>query len=125
MQVCKLQPSEAVGLEFDRLERFWRKLGPEEGELALGAAMEDVAILLQEAQVAFEMADLPALRLRALSLKGLSDRLGMPLLSYVAGDVVVLCHGADPQALAATAARLQRVGERSLCAVWDAQVPVS
>ncbi len=125
MQVRKLQPTEAVGLEFEQLERFWRRMGPEKGELALGAAMEDVALLLQEAQIAWDMRDRKALRMRALGLQGVADRLGMLLVAQVAGDIVALCGRRDDSALAAAAARLQRVGERSLCAVWDSQVPLA
>ncbi|MDF0599340.1 hypothetical protein P1J78_01215 [Psychromarinibacter sp. C21-152] len=124
MQVCKLQPLEAVGLEYEQLERFWRRLGPETGELALGAAMEDIALMMHEAQMAWQLGDRPALRRCAAGLRGAADRLGMPLLCVVAGDVLTLCDDGDASALAATVARLQRVGERSLCAVWDAQVPV-
>lgn len=124
MQVQKLQPCEHIGLEFDRLERIWNRLGPEQGEQALGAAMEDLAILLNDVGVSWQMSDLPALRMRALGVQGIADRLGMPLLSRIAGDVVALCGTQDDAALAATVARLARVGEQSLCAVWNAQVPV-
>lgn len=123
MQVCKLQPCEAVGLEYHRLERFWKRLGARDGELALGAAMEDLAILLREATLAWQMSDFPALRMRALGVQGIAERLGMPLLVRVAGDVIALGHDADKAALAATVSRLSRVGERSLLAIWDAQVP--
>ena len=124
MRVSKLRPAEVVGLEFERLERFWRRLGPEHGEIALGIAMEDLALLLQEARVAWEMGDRRALRMRALALQGTADRLGMPQVRTVAGDVIALCSAGDEAALAAIVERLQRLGEGSLCAVWDAQVPV-
>ena len=93
--------------------------------MAIGAAMEDLAILLQEARVAWDMADLPALRMRGLGIQGLADRLGMTLLTQVAGDIIALCGSRDDAALAATVARLLRVGEHSLFAVWDAQLPAS
>lgn len=124
MQVQQLRPKEAIGLNFERLERFWRKMGPEDGELALGAAMEDIALMLSEIGVAWEMGDAGALRIRAFSLQGMAERLGLPLLAQVAGDVIALCFGSDDSALAATVSRVQRVGEQSLFAIWDAQVPV-
>lgn len=124
MQVSELQSRESVWLEFDRLARIVDRLGPAEGELAIGAAMEDLAVLLQEAGIAWDMADLPALRMRALGIQGTASRLGMPLLSRVAGDVIALCGTQDDAALAATVSRLKRVGEHSLFAIWDAQLPV-
>lgn len=126
MQVCRLQLNEIVGLEFERLERIWKRLGPEDGELVLGAAMEDLATLLHEVMLAWEMSDVTAIRMRAFSIQGLGDRLGMPLVSHVASDVIALTtrHTGDAAALAATVARLQRIGEQSLVAIWDAQVPV-
>lgn len=124
MQVSTLLPREPVGLEFDRLERIWHQFGPEEGEIELGATMEDLAGLLHESLLAWEMSDLAALRMRALMIQGIGDRLGMALVSHVAGDVIALCGDRDDAALAATVARLCRVGEQSLIAIWDAQVPV-
>jgi len=124
MQVSTLQPREFVGLEYDRLARLIDTLGPAEGEMAIGAAMEDLAVLLQEACIAWDMSDLPALRMRGLGIQGTASRLGMPLLSRVAGDVIALCGTRDDAALAATVSRLSRVGEHSLFAVWDAQLPI-
>ncbi|WP_172297568.1 hypothetical protein [Pseudoruegeria sp. HB172150] len=123
MQVRKLLPCEDVGLMVERLEKIWLTLGPEHGEVALSAAMEDLAVLLCECNDAWTEGDPARLRLHALGLQGVAKRLGMQLLVRVAGDVIALCCMCDVAALAATVARLQRVGEQSLVAIWDAQVP--
>lgn len=45
----------------------------------------------------------------------------MTTLARVARDVAELCQADDSAALSAAMARLTRVGERSLIAVWDLQ----
>ena len=61
----------------------------------------------------------------ARSLTGIADQIGMNDLSRVAGDVTRCIDARDAVALAATLSRLQRIGERSLTAIWDMQdVPV-
>ncbi len=119
-----LQPRESVGLEYDRIAWLVDRLGPAEGELAIGAAMEDLAVLLHDAGLARDVSDMSALRMRALCIQGAAERLGMRLLAQVAGDVIALCGTQDVAALAATSARMGRVGEHSLLAVWDAQLPI-
>ncbi len=79
--------------------------------------------MLREIAAAWDGSDLALVRMRALGLQGMADRLGLTLLAQVAGDVIALCGARDDAALAATVARLDRVGERSLCAIWDAQMP--
>ncbi len=124
MQLSRLEPTESVGLEIERLEWLWQRYGPERGEIELGVAMEDLAALLYESVTAWEIADVSALRIRALAVQSVADRLGMALVAQVAGDVIALSNAGDQAALAATVARMLRVGERSLLAIWDAQEPI-
>ncbi len=48
-----------------------------------------------------------------------ADLIGMASLSRVARDVLACLAEGDPVAYAATLARLHRVGDRSIHAVWD------
>jgi hypothetical protein len=51
----------------------------------------------------------------------LADKIGMVTLARVAQDVGLCAGRSDAAALAATLARLTRIGDRSLSAVWDLQ----
>lgn len=108
-----------------RLEYLWDQLGPDEGERTVSAAMEDLAVLLRDVLSAWTASDLTAVRVRAMGIQGIADRLGMGQVYQIAGDIIALCGTSDDAALAATIARLGRVGERSLFAIWDAQTPVN
>ncbi|MEM1388844.1 MAG: hypothetical protein AAF748_16360 [Pseudomonadota bacterium] len=121
--MSSLEPREKIGLELDRLNWLWQRYGPDKGELELVTAMEDMASLLHEISISWDVQDTKALRMRALAIQSVADRLGMPLVSRVSGDVIALCGTCDRAALAATVARLERAGEQSLIAIWDAQAP--
>ncbi len=123
MGICILRPAESVALDYDQLEHIWRRLGPSAGELAIGEAMEELAVLLDETEACWQRCDLPGLMAVAAAAQVCATRLGMPLVRRVATDVLVLGHGRDDLGLAATVARLRRVGEESLCRIWDSQVP--
>jgi hypothetical protein len=124
MGISVLRPAELVALDYDQLEHIWRRLGPHAGELAIGAAMEELAALLDETEACWRACDLPGLVAAAAATQDCALRLGMPLVRRVATDVLALSHRQDDLGLAATVARLRRVGEESLCRIWDSQVPV-
>lgn len=121
MPVSDLKLAEAVCLNTERLEDICNALGYSGGETAICAAMEDLAAMLQEATVLWRAAEPGALRTTARQIADVADRIGMVGLSGVAGDVATLCGGADDPALAATVARMRRLGEQSLLAIWDRQ----
>ena len=121
MHVSKLAPDEAVYLDADRLEEICNRLGYRGGEAAICAAMEDLAALLSSAVKLWRAGDPDALGLTAAQIEGVSERIGMCGLARVAGDVAELAARLDNAALAATVARLRRLGEQSLLAIWDRQ----
>ncbi len=61
------------------------------------------------------------MRKSARSLVAISEQIGMTLLAQVALDVTRCIDAGDRIALAATMARLLRIGERSLSEIWDLQ----
>ena len=62
-----------------------------------------------------------ALIRRGRALARAATGLGMGRLAQVAQDVVAAALAGDAAARAATLARLERVGDRSLHAIWDLQ----
>ena len=119
MQVSEMRLEEPVYLDGDRLEEICQQLGYSGGETAICAAMEDLAALLHHAAKLWRAGDVDTLELAARQVAAVSDRIGMVGLSRVAGSVIELAGGDDAAALAATVARMWRLGERSLLAIWD------
>jgi hypothetical protein len=67
----------------------------------------------------YQQGALPDLRKSARSIAAIADQIGMQTLARVARDVTACVDTGDRTGLAATLARLMRIGERSLTAVWD------
>lgn len=84
-------------------------------------AMEELTHRLTEADRQYRAALFVDLRKTVRSLVGIADQVGMRGLAHGAVHVVDCIDQGDPVALAATLARLMRLGERSLTAVWDLQ----
>ena len=121
MQIQRLLPKEAAQLDPNQLDFICHQMGTGNGEAAVCAVMENLAELIYSTEIAWENGDFPGLRANCLQIRAMSEQIGMTTLVMVALDVIGLCAGDDGNALAATVSRLQRVGERSLLAVWDAQ----
>ena len=130
MQVSELRPAEVVYLDGDRLEEICHQLGYSGGETAICAAMEDLAALMQVAGKLWLNGDVSTLECTARQIAAVAERIGMSGLARVAGDVTTLSGTPDcgplgeshiTTALAATVARMRRVGEQSLLAIWDRQ----
>lgn len=119
MGVSQLRPFEAVSLDTELLDEMCARLGYQKAEAAISSAMEDIAVLLQYSGTLIKAGDLESLRMTARQIEGLAKRTGMVALARVGSDVHGLCHGADAAALAATVARMRRLGEQSLIAIWD------
>lgn len=121
MQISELRLSEVVHLDGDRLEEICRELGYRGGETAISATMEDLACLLMQSKTLWETDELNSLDLCAGQIDRLADRIGMSGLARSAKHVRDLCGRNDSVALAATVARMRRLGEQSLLAIWDRQ----
>lgn len=120
-QVAMLSPNEKPGLDPERLEGLYERLGAQEGEDMLCRAMEELAFRLGQADRLYDQADFNEMRDCTRALGAIADQIGMMALSRISNDVVQCIDDGDPVALAATLARMARVGERSLYAVWDLQ----
>ena len=119
MGVSQLRPCEAVHLDTDRLDEMCVRLGYKKAEAAICAAMEDIAVLLQYSGNLQRSGDMDSLQLTVRQIEGLAERTGMVALASVAANVGQLTQRGDQNALAATVARMRRLGEQSLIAIWD------
>ena len=117
----KINPVEMVQLDNVRLKELYLQLGPNGAENVISRAMEELAVRLAKVSRAYGSGRLDEVQKVAHSIAGIADQIGMSVLGGVAKDVALLTKRNDGAALAATAARLSRLGERSLMAVWELQ----
>ncbi|MGB3316720.1 MAG: hypothetical protein WBB85_20170, partial [Albidovulum sp.] len=82
-------------------------------------AMKDLNARLSEMQQQAEADDSEALMKSARRLVKVADQIGMTTFAVVALDVIDATKASNSVAQAATLARLLRIGDRSLNAVWD------
>lgn len=121
VDICVLRQREIVRLDPDRLEELVEQLGSVGAENVVCRAMEELAVRLTHLEKVFRDEDWSALRKGARALSAIADQVGMCGLARVAGHVVDCVDSGNAVSRAATVARLMRVGEHSLTAVWDLQ----
>lgn len=120
-QVTLLKPDERVRLDPDRLDALFAELGDTGAEDIVCRALEELAARLGHAEKCHREGRIADMRKSSRSLIAIADQIGTALLARVAGDVIASIDAEDRIALAATFARLLRIGERSLCDIWDVQ----
>lgn len=116
-----LKHDEPVGLDRANLESLFCQLGRAGAENVVCRAMEELAVRLIDLAPLHRKGQHTELARRARSLVGIAEQIGLVTLARVAGDVSRCAAIGDEAALAATLARLERIGDRSLTAVWDIQ----
>lgn len=124
-QVTLLKQQEQVRLDAHRLATLYLQLGETNAEDVVCRALEELAARLTHAEWLYREGRLTDLRKCARSLIAIADQIGMFHLARVAGDVTGCIDASDTHAVAATFARLLRIGERSLCEIWDMSDPLS
>lgn len=120
-QVLKIRLKEAVHVDQCRLGALYSQLGESAAEDVVCRAMEELALRLSHCSRLHTARQMPELRKCARSLIAISEQIGMLVLARVAEDVIETIDNNDGPALAATLARLLRIGEQSLTAIWDLQ----
>ncbi|MDX1819853.1 MAG: hypothetical protein R3197_03060 [Paracoccaceae bacterium] len=120
-QVVMLTQNERVRLDQDRLADLYLQLGEAGAEDVVCRAMEELAVRLAHAARMYHQGQIPELRKSVRSMAAISEQIGMQMLARVARDVTSCIDAGDANAVAATVARLMRIAERSLTAVWDMQ----
>ncbi|SOC05384.1 hypothetical protein [Rhodobacter maris] len=116
-----LRVDEPVRLDPDRLVVIYAELGEIGAERVIAAAMEDLAVHLVAAQLAARDGQTDTLERAVREMVTLATQVGMVLLTRVAEDLLACIARRDFVAQAAVMARLVRIAERSLTAVWDIQ----
>jgi len=119
--ICQLVQDEPANLDHDRLGTLYSQLGALGAEDVVRRAMEELALRLSHAESLYRQNEMPDLRKSVRSLVAISEQIGMQKLARVANDVSTSIDQGDEVALSSTLARLLRVGERSLTAIWDMQ----
>ena len=117
----KLIPVEKVRLDNAHLEKLYAQLGSVGAEDFISRTMEDLAVQLAKLRRCQSAGGIADVRQIAGTIAALADQIGMSMVSRVARDVAKLSTRNDGTAFEATVARLGRVGETSLMAVWDMQ----
>lgn len=118
-RVVALQHKEGVRLDAARLVGLVTDLGAGPAEAAIARAMEDMALCLAQMERHYQDGNTRAVCHDAHTLAWRAAEVGMTSLSRVATDVHDCAARGDMVAFAATWARLDRIAERSLSAVWD------
>lgn len=119
--VVKLSHRETVRLDRTQLERMYVQWGPVRADKEVNQALEDLAIGMADVQKSHRQGRTEDLRDQVRNLIAIANRIGMTSLGRVARDVLDLSNTSDLPAFNATVARLGRISERSLIAVWDIQ----
>jgi len=117
----RLMFDEKVRLDSDRLAELYVQLGEAGAQDVVCRAMEELAVRLTRINESYQTNKTHDLRKGAKGLIGIAEQVGMQRLADVARDVRNCADENDPIALAATMARLLRIGDCSLTAVWDLQ----
>jgi len=119
VEICNFRVREPVRLDPDRLVVLYAELGDVAAERVICAAVEDLAVHLAAIEAAARSGQIEVMRRGAEALGLLARQVGMVQLMRVANDLCDCAARGDQVAQAAVLARLQRIGERSLTAVWD------
>ncbi|MGO4917275.1 hypothetical protein [Pseudogemmobacter sp. W21_MBD1_M6] len=119
--ITVLRPSESVRLDADRLSELYRQLGEAGAADVVCRAMEELATRMSAISLAFQRGEIDVVHRGARGLIAIADQVGMTSLAQVSADVRDCAAAPEATALAATLSRLERIGARSLTAIWDIQ----
>jgi hypothetical protein len=119
--VLKIGLKESVQVDQDQLGALYAELGEAGAEDVVCRAMEELALRLYHCNRLHAANNTGDLRKCARSLIAIAEQIGMQKLARVAQNVISAIDSEDAVAIAATLARLLRVGEQSLTAIWDLQ----
>lgn len=119
--IVHLRIDEQVQLDRDQLEVLLLQLGASGADKMVAEAMEEMAILLATVERRHREGKMDDVSIGVKGLVGIAQQVGMTTLARVGRDVLSLIHSYDSAAYCAAVARMVRIGESSLVAVWDMQ----
>ncbi|MDK3020309.1 hypothetical protein [Pseudodonghicola flavimaris] len=117
--LCALKRVESVELDYRQLTLLYRQMGTHGAETVIARASQELDSRLQRCEQLWRMQEAAALRKCARSTIAIAEQIGMEALARVARDVTIAADQGDRVAVAATLARLRRIGQESLRAVWQ------
>ncbi len=116
-----LHHKETIRLDRDQLEILLLQLGPSSADKIVNQSLEDLAIALAQIKKKYGAGLHEETKAEVRKLISIAQKLGMTALARICRDAVDLLGSNDAAACSAVLARLNRVGEGSLIAVWDLQ----
>ena len=117
--IARIIHFEKTHLNRDRLDALVAELGDADAERVIGQAMEELAVRLNRIEAAYRAGETARIAKGAQGLVAIADQVGMSQLSAIAHSVTETIADGNTAAIAATVARLVRIGESSLMTVWD------
>jgi hypothetical protein len=114
-----LRHDEPTRFDAERLEELCLTLGEAQAEMEVAEALKRIATTIDELDWLISAASPSLLQLCLASLGRDADMIGMATLAKVAEAASDCLDHDDAVARAAAFARLRRIGERSIRAVWD------
>lgn len=114
-----LHVQEPVHVDARRLAEIVDELGETAAHNVICVALEQLAQALSDTRLAALTGDMAELAGRAEMLSRLAWQVGLTSLAGVAVDVAACAERRDGIGLAATLARMTRIGNRSLTEIWD------
>lgn len=117
--VTELPLGEPAGFNPSQLELLCDRLGEQRAEAEVAHALDRLATLLGEIAPLKKNGDHDALEEVLAALVRDARLIGMATLAQAGRHVLDCLESGDLIALAATLARLERVGDRSIHAIWD------
>lgn len=118
-QVVYITPEESPRMNRDRFEDLYRQFGDPGAEDIICRAVEALSARMAKCQRLYRAGRPEDMRRNLRSQIVISDQIGLVSLAEAARHVQACLDRQDGVALAATLARLLRIGDRSLSAVWD------
>lgn len=118
-QITALAVSEPVRVDARRVGDIVNELGESAAQNVIGLALEQLAHSLTAIEEALSQGDTAHGLAQANSLARLAWQIGLVSLAGVAMDLGHCLEKGDSGATAAVRARLMRIGNQSLTAIWD------
>lgn len=115
--VSWIRIEEGVRVDPDRVLRLAARLGRVDAAHLIAATSQDLAEHFARIELLVRRRQPEQVAWTALEVERLAEQVGMIGLARVARDLQDCCGRDDPPAQAAVAARLMRIGERSLSAM--------
>ncbi|MFH5775032.1 hypothetical protein ACHFJ0_12340 [Paracoccus sp. NGMCC 1.201697] len=121
--IARLAVEEQSTIDRQRLNQMVEALGEASAARIISAALEQLRLALNRTEAAIARGDLVAVACDADRISRLAWQLGLVSMAAVAIDVGTCAERRDAGGLAATSARLRRIGDSSLTRICDRPDP--